>query len=144
MQTIFRNRLALGGATLIAILAILAGACGDDNGNNDSETVQPTPTVSLEGGSVPSSGSVAPNTFMTYDGERYRLVDLQQADLVDESEFEELGEASEADIDQDDLTVYRKADDADAVFTYAEPVESELVGEGTPGLWYRWTPEPSD
>jgi hypothetical protein len=139
-----RNRFALGGAALIASLAILAGACGDDNGDDDAGTVQPTPTASLAGGSVPSSGSVAPNTFLTYDGERYRLVDLQQADLVDESEFEELGEASQADIDQDDLTVYRKADDADAVYTYSEPVESEVVGEGSPGLWYRWTPEPQN
>jgi hypothetical protein len=91
---------------------------------------------------VPSSGSVAPNTFLTFDGQQYRLVELMQADLIDDSAFEEVGEATDADIDQEDLVVYRKGDDSDAVYTYAEGMDSEAVGEGVPALWYRWMLEP--
>lgn len=45
-------------------------------------------------------------------------------------------------MNRETLTVYRKGDDADAVYTYAKGTESEAVGEGVPALWYRWTLEP--
>jgi hypothetical protein len=136
-----KNRLALGGAVLIVASAILAGACGDDD-DGAGTPAEPTATVADAGASVPSSGSVAPNTFLTFEGQQFRLVELLQADLIDEGAFEEAGEASEADIDQEDLTVYRKADDPDAVYTYAPGIEGEAVGEGVPALWYRWSLEP--
>lgn len=142
MRTNMRNRVALSGATILAGLALFAGACGDDDDTGGSQPVEPSATVSGAGGSVPSSGSVAPNTFLTFEGEQYRLTELLQADLIDDGEFEEAGEATEADIDQDDLTVYQKPGDSDAVYTYAAGIESEAVGEGVPALWYRWTLEP--
>jgi hypothetical protein len=138
-----KNRLALVGAVLIVPLAILAGACGNDNGSQGSP-VEPTATVADAGASVPSSGSVAPNTFLTFEGRRYRLMELLQVDLIDESAFEGAGVATEADIDQEDLTVYRKADDPSAVYTYSRGSDSEEVGEGIPALWYRWSQELSE
>jgi len=119
-------------------MAILAGACGNDS---QGSPVEPTATVADVGASVPSSGSVAPNTFLTFEGGRYRLVDLLQADLIDGSVFEEAGQATEANIDREDLTVYRKADDPSAVYTYSPRSDSEKVGEGIPALWYRWSQE---
>jgi len=142
MRSLTRNRVTLSAAAILAGLALLAGACGKDDDDDDRSPTEQPATVSDAGGSVPSSGSVAPNTFLTFEGQQYRLVDLLQADLIDDSDFEDVGEATEADIDQEDLTVYRKADDADAVYTYAEPIESEAAGEGIPALWYRWTLEP--
>ena len=87
MRVLVRSRFAQGGVAVIASLALFAGACGDDDGD-DIEPVEPSPTVSAAGASVPSSGSVAPNTFLTFDGQRYRLVELLQADLIDDSVFE--------------------------------------------------------
>lgn len=142
MRSLMRNRVALSAAAILAGLAVFASACGDDDEGGSSGPAEPTATVADAGGSVPSSGSVAPNTFLTFDGQRYRLVELLQADLIDDSGFEAVGEATDADVEQEDLTVYRKADDADAVYTYAEGTESEVVGEGVPALWYRWTLEP--
>lgn len=142
MRASTRNRITLSGAAILAGLALLAGACGDDDDSVGSQPPEPPATVSDAGGSVPSSGSVAPNTFLTFDGRQYRLVELMQADLIDDSAFEEVGEATDADIDQEDLTVYRRSNDPDAVYTYAEGMESEAVGEGVPALWYRWTIEP--
>ena len=130
--------------------AALAVACGDDDDDGGAATASPTvatATASPDGGasgSVPSSGSVAPNTFLTYEGEQYRLVELLQADLIDESAFEEAGEATEVDIDQEDLTVYTKTDDPDAVYTFSPGAESDQVGEGIPALWYRWSLEPAE
>lgn len=145
MRAYLKNRLVLGGAAIIVSVAVLAGACGGDDGGGGDQpaNAEPSPTVSAAGGSVPSSGSIVPNTFLTFEGQQYRLVELLQADLIDESGFEEAGEATEADIDQEDLTVYRKSGDADAVYTYAPAIESEVVGEGVPAFWYRWSLEPS-
>lgn len=142
MRSLTRNRVTLGATGVLVGLAVLAGACGSDDDDGGSSPTEPPATVADAGGSVPSSGSVAPNTFLTFEGQQYRLVELIQADLIDDSAFEDVGEATEADIDQEDLTVYREADDADAVYTYAEAIESEVVGEGAPALWYRWTLEP--
>lgn len=133
-----RSRVAIAAAAALVSLAVFAGACGSD----DDEPAQPSPTSPPAGGSVPSTGSVAPNTFLTFEGAQYRLVELLQADLVDDSAFEEVGEATAIDIDQEDLTVYRRAGDGSAVYTFSPGTESEVVGEGIPALWYRWSPEP--
>lgn len=133
-------------AALAAAIFILASACGDGGEKERStSTVQPT----ANGPSGVSSSSVAPNTFLTYEGRRYRLVDLEQANLVDEGEFEQIGVASDADIDQAVLAVYSRIGDDEALYTYApeqpEPTEVAAVeGEDatTPALWYRWVPEP--
>lgn len=141
MLSLTRNRVGLTAGAILASLAVFVGACGSDD-DAPSDRPQASETTSDPGASVPSSGSVAPNTFLTYDGQRYRLVELMQADLIDDGGFQEVGEATDADIDQEDLTVYRKGDDPDAVYTYAEGTESEAVGEGIPALWYRWELEP--
>jgi len=92
---------------------------------------------------------VAPNTFLTFEGKTYRLVDLLQADLVAAGDFTRVGQAARADIEQADLTVYRKAGDDQAVYTYAPPVSPQDATAAAaeddttaPALWYRWLREP--
>lgn len=134
-------------AAALLVFGIAGAACGND-GDSAAEQGSGQPTVAPDGGRV-SSSSVAPDTFLTFEGQRYRLVDLEQANLVDQGEFEQVGGAAEADIDQADLTVYRRNGDEEAIYTYApaqpEPTEVAAVeGEdgSTPALWYRWVPEP--
>ncbi len=106
----------------------------------------PTPEEAPDGdepvSSGPISGSVAPNTFLTFNGEKYRLTDLVQADLVPQSEFTEIGVASEADIDYEgELRVYRRQGDKAAVYTFSPPVDAEGEEGVTPALWLKWEPE---
>lgn len=145
MVRLNRNRVALSAVAVLVGLALLAGACGSDGEDGDrTPTEQPT-TVADAGGSVPSIGSVAPNTFLTFEGQQYRLERFEQADLVAASEFTEIGLATDADIDQEDLTVYARAGDSDAVYTYAKPrasVDTSAIEDtSTPALWYRWVAE---
>ena len=130
----------VGGAAVL-----LSGCSGSDDGATGKDGV--ASPISPAGGA--SLSSVAPDTFLTFEGSRYRLVDLQQADLIDDSAFEEAGIATEADIDQEDLTVYRKPGDTKAVYTFApeqaaltETAGSEGESGAVPALWYRWTLEP--
>lgn len=136
-----RTRSVLSGfAGLLVAGSMVFVACGDDDDSNaDGAGAAPTQVVS-DSGAV-SNSMVAPNTFLTFEGDRYRLQSLEQANLSGaDSGYAEAGTASEADIDQDDLTVYRRDGEPDAVYTYAAAQgEGE---EGTPALWYRWAPEP--
>ncbi len=87
-----------------------------------------------------STGFVAPNVFMTFDGQRYQLRDVLQADLISD-DFTEVGAASEADIDFDgELTVYRRQGDDSAVYTSSPAVD--IAGEegDVPALWEKWEP----
>ncbi len=126
----------------IASLALLAAACGDstpavsDSDDSGSETSdQP-----YGGDGLTSSGFVAPNVFMTFEGQRYQLRDVLQANLIPD-QFTEIGAASEANIDFDgDLTVYRRQGDDTAVYTYSPAVDAEDEESDLPALWNRWEP----
>jgi|GEM_PF-2821624 len=101
----------------------------------------PAPSEEPSNGDT-TSGSVAPNTFMTFEGQRYRLVDLEQANLIDQSQFYELGVATKADIDyQDQLKVYRRQGDDAALYTYTPATDVEGEEHDVPALWFRWEPE---
>ncbi len=131
-------------AAFAAGVAVLLSGCGDDGDDVTQHEAPASPTSDAGGGA--SISSVAPDTFLTFEGARYRLVELQQAELIDDSVFEEAGVATEADIDQEDLSVYRKPGDDDAVYTFAPGVAEPLDGAGSEGgatpVWYRWTLEP--
>ncbi len=127
-------------------LLLLATACGGSGGTGSQRTA--IPSTAPDAGGV-SGSSVVPNTFLTFESKRYRLVSLDQANLIDETQFQKIGTASEADIDQNDLSVYRRQGDAHAIYTYtppqpAPPEIATVEGEsgGTPALWYRWAREP--
>lgn len=127
--------IALGAA---AALTIAAGvACGGDDGDKasrDGATSGDQPVVS-------GGAQTVPNTMLTFEGARYRLSDIQQADLIDAGEFERIGAATEADIDYEgELAVYSRSGDDGAVWTRMEAREG-AEGEGTPALWYRWAPD---
>lgn len=111
-----------------------------------TSTVSPPQATATIGDAVTSNSSVAPNVFLTYGGRQYRLVDIQQANLLNAASFAKAGTATKADIDQADLTVFKRNGDADAIYTYAPErgaVSTAPAGEEatTPALWYRWTPE---
>ncbi|MEX0684060.1 MAG: hypothetical protein WD904_10900 [Dehalococcoidia bacterium] len=122
---------------VIALLAIGmtgAAACGDDD--DDGATQQPT-AEDQDSVAGPGAGAIVPNTFLTHEGAQYRLSDILQADLEDESQFSEVGEATEADVDGD-LTVFTKDGDAESVYTFWQG--SGSGDTATPDSWYRWEP----
>lgn len=118
-----------------AIAGLVAGALiitarGDDDAA-EPDTTQP------DSGGPALSGMVVPNTFMTVDGERYRLVEVLQADLLDSDEFEPVGAATTLDVDAKDRTVYEREGDDQHLYTFAEGSGS---GENSiPATWLRWT-----
>jgi hypothetical protein len=108
-------------ATVVLSLSLIAAACGGDS--------EPRGADSPEEAGLPTSGMVAPDTFLVFDGERYRLQDdTIQADLNDD-DFTEIGVATKADIDfEGELKVYVREGDDDAVYTFSLPViEDEPV-----------------
>jgi hypothetical protein len=113
-------------AAVVLSLSLVAAACGGDSGPRGAdEPLEEAPQ---------SSGLVAPDTFLVFDGQRYRLQDTLQADLSDD-DFTEIGVASKADIDvEGDLKVYVRDGDDDAVYTFSLPVlEDESTDAGEPG-----------
>ena len=125
----------------IAALALLAAACGGAStpAATDGDDSGPAATDDSTGGPE-LSGFVAPNVFMTFEGQRYQLRDVLQADLISD-DFTEVGAALEADIDFDgELTVYRRQGDDSTVYTYSPAVD--IAGEegDVPALWEKWEP----
>ncbi len=125
----------------IASLALLAAACGGDSAPAapDSDDSGPAATDDSTGGDEPtSSGFVAPNVFMTFEGQRYQLGDIFQANLISD-DFTEVGAASEADIDfEGELTVFHRQGDDSAVYTYSPSVDENGEEGDVPALWLRW------
>ncbi len=124
----------------IASLALLAAACGGDStpAVSDSDNSRSEISDQTSGDEPTSSGFVAPNVFMTFEGQRYQLRDVLQANLISD-DFTEVGVASEANIDFDgELTVYRRQGDDSAVYTYSPAVDAEGEEGDLPALWNRW------
>lgn len=107
-------RLPISLLLLVAALAAAGLACSDGDNAAEAPSRSQTSDDSASNSDGTSLGSVVPNTFLTFEGRRYRLVDVLQADLADDAEFDEVGRASEADI-EGDLTVYRRDGDQDSV-----------------------------
>ncbi len=133
----------------IASLALLAAACGGDSGpaaTNDDDS-GPAAADDSAGGDGPtsaggdepaSSGFVAPNVFMTFEGQRYQLRAVLQADLIPD-EFTEVGVASEADIDHEgELTVFRRRGEDAPVYTFSPAIDTDGEEGDVPALWLRW------
>ncbi len=125
---------------VVMSLALLAAACGGDSGPAATNADDPGPAAADDstGGEPTSSGFVAPNVFMTFEGQRYQLRDVLQANLISD-DFTEIGAASEANIDFDgELTVFRRQGDDAAVYTYSLAVDAEDEEGDLPALWNRW------
>ncbi len=85
-----RRSLLFISAAVVLSLSLIAAACGGDSDPRSAdESLDEVPQ---------SSGLVAPDTFLVFDGQRYRLQDTLQDDLTD-NDFTEIGVASKADID---------------------------------------------
>ena len=70
---------------------------------------------------------------MTYDGQRYELVNMLFESMVSASEFQEAGELSEANIDtKGEMRVFTRSGDGGAVYTYSVPTADDG------GLWLGW------
>jgi hypothetical protein len=128
--------IALLTVSVFAVAALAGAACSDDDGDsgNGGPTTEDQGTVS----GPSSSGAIVPNTFLTFEGDQYRLTEILQADLIDDSGFTEAGEASESDV-EGDTTVYTRESDDSSVYTFFEG-----TGEGEdalPDSWYRWAAE---
>lgn len=123
---------------LLALVSVLAlgvafAACGDDDDGSSGDDAASADDADTSAGD--SAGAIVPDTFLTYDGAQYELAEILQADLEDESEFAEAGEATEIDVDGD-LTVFNREGDDASVYTFFEG-----TGEGesaTADSWYRW------
>ncbi len=115
----------------VAWLALLAAACGGDDSG-------PAASDEPDGEGPASSGLVAPDTFLTFEGQRYQLREVLQADLIAD-EFTEVGVASEADIDYDgELAVFRRQGDGAAVYTFSPAIDTGSEEGDVPALWLRW------
>ena len=136
-----RQRWLIAFLASIASLALIAAACGSDStpaAPNSDDSGSETSDQPSGDGEPKSSGFVAPNTFLTLEGQRYQLGDVFQADLIPD-EFTEVGAASEADIDfVAELTVYRRQGDDSAVYTFSPAVDGPVEEEDVPALWLRW------
>ncbi len=124
----------------VTSLVVFAAACGGDSGPaaTNGDDSGPAAADDSTGEGLTSSGFVAPNTFLTLEGQRYQLGDVFQADLISD-EFAEIGVASEANIDYDgDLTVYRRLGDDAAVYTYSPAVDGGSEEGDVPALWDKW------
>ena len=103
---------------------------------------EPTDDGEVSVTNVPSMGSVAADTFLTFEGQRYRAVEVLQASLVAEAEFQKIGITTEADIDfEGELKVYRRLGGETAIYTFSPPIEVEGEDSSVPALWLRWEPE---
>jgi hypothetical protein len=113
----------------VASLALFA-ACGGDSG--------PAASDEPDGEGPASLGLVAPDTFLTFEGQRYQLRAVLQADLIPD-EFTEVGVASEADIDHEgELTVFRRRGEDAAVYTFSPAIDTDGEESDVPALWLRW------
>ena len=118
-------------AGAVTALALLAAGCGGDDDNGAPAPDEGSQAVSPGGGAL-----VVPNTFLTYEGERFELIQFLQADFEDESEFKAVGEATDADIDYEGkLTVYERDNDSDAVYTLSPATVDDVA------FWLRWREE---
>jgi len=121
------NMLIAGAVTALALLA--DGCGGDDNG-------APAPDEGSQAVSPGGGALVVPDTFLTYEGERFELIQFLQADFEDESEFSPIGETDELDIDHDGpQTVYERDGDPDAVYTLSPKTVDDVA------FWLRWQEE---
>ncbi len=121
-----RLRLLLIPLTIVTGMALVAAACGGGSETGGREGAADEDAESL--------GLVAPDTFLTFEGQLYRLTDTLQANLIDD-EFTAIGTATKADIDfEGDLTVFRREGDDEAVYTFSPPArEEETTDLGQPG-----------
>ena len=134
-KTFLHISLSVAAALTIAASVACGGGGPGDKASRDGAAGGEQPVVSLGG------AQTVPNTLMTFDGARYRLSDIQQADLMGGAEFERIGAATDADIAYEgELTVYSRSGDDRAVWTRMEAREG-AEGEGTPAMWYRWAPD---
>jgi hypothetical protein len=114
----------LAGPVSAAVLA----ACGKGGDAKDEGASGPD-----NGVVVSSGGQVVPNTFLEFQGNRYQLVEVVQADLFQSAGLTDAGAATRADIDyQGTLRVYRRAGETTTVYTYTPR------GRGAPAVWLRW------
>jgi hypothetical protein len=110
----------------LAAMAVLAIACS--GGNNDTDAGSGDAA-----GIMPSAGMVVPNTFLEFNGKRYELVQILQDEFVQGASFRAVGTTTQADVDVNgELTVYERADDAEAVYTRSEKTVED------PAYWLRW------
>ena len=123
------NRLNITVAGVVTALAIFVIGCGASSNEPETSVPEDGPQVVSPGGGA----LVVPNTFLTYEGQRYELIQFLQADFEDESEFRTIGEATDADIDHEgNLSVYERDGDPDAVYTLSPATVDDVA------FWLRW------
>ena len=128
----FKAMLAMAAGVLA-----LAAACGGDGAERPAAG-SPTPQAPP----VTSGGSVAPDVFMTFEGQLYEAQDVG-TDLTSFEDVELAGTTEEIDIDHTvPVEVYRPKDGSgDALYTF-EPGRAfpEEEGGPTPDVWLEWAP----
>ena len=145
-----RTRLMMAGAgVMLAAMAVVGVACGGDDDGDPADS--PTVDVVADGAAdLPDYEVSDPNEVaggdsisliadlrLTFDGEELRLADLQDESAIDRAELSALGTGESDDVEAADMTVYRRAGDADGVWLF---VEAHGEGEqAVPATWYRFS-----
>ncbi|MDP2675318.1 MAG: hypothetical protein Q8Q00_10475 [Dehalococcoidia bacterium] len=121
----------------LVVLLLLAMACGGGNADvgrgpaADAAPSHATPNT--------------PDVFMTFEGNRYKVVDVVLASSLPRDQLREIGVVDKADIryqapgaeidiyESGPLKVYRRQGDAVPLYTFSP------FGGGVPALWVRWS-----
>ena len=119
----------------LVVLLLLAMACG--GGNAD-----------VGRGPTADAAPNTPDVFMTFEGNRYKVVDVVLASSLSWDQLQEIGVVDTMDIryqapgteifiyEGGPLKVYRRQGDAVPLYTFSP------FGGGVPALWVRWEPVP--
>lgn len=109
-----RNILSLAALLAIAsaVVVMLSGCGGKAEQPETNATTTPAATATS------TSGTAVPDIFMTFEGRRYRLVNVESAEAPVDGEAVLIGETDDIDIDHDvPVKVYRSTE-GNKIYTF--------------------------
>jgi hypothetical protein len=77
-----RKLFVLGVLSVLSIAALFGAACSDDDGDSNSAQPAAEGEEAVSGLGSDSTTGMVIETFLTFEGARYRLEDIYQADFI--------------------------------------------------------------